>query len=99
MSETLSVPVPLTTGDFAAFFHSLYKRPPFQWQQRLAAQVCAGHWPDYIKLPTSSGKTAVIDIAVFALAYQAARENRPVAGRDAPRRIFFVVDRRIIVNE
>lgn len=99
MSQVAKLRTPLAAGDFAAFFRALYKRPPFRWQQRLATQVCTGHWPEYIKLPTSSGKTAVIDIAVFALAFQAAKENRPATGRNAPRRIFFVVDRRIIVNE
>ena len=55
-------------------------------------------WPEAIALPTASGKTACMDIAVFALAAQASR----LAGRQAitaPRRIFFVVDRRVIVDE
>ncbi|MDE2507549.1 MAG: type I-U CRISPR-associated helicase/endonuclease Cas3, partial [Planctomycetota bacterium] len=43
-----------------------------------------------------SGKTACIDIAIFALACQAARV---VADRTAPRRIFFCVNRRVIVDE
>ena len=57
-------------------------------------------WPDAIALPTGAGKTACMDIAVFALAAQADAEF-PDAGRAvaAPRRIFFVVDRRIIVDE
>ena len=55
-------------------------------------------WPDAIALPTGAGKTACLDIAVFALAAQAPRfgSGRPIT---APRRIFFVVDRRIIVDE
>ena len=55
-------------------------------------------WPDAIALPTGAGKTACLDIAVFALAAQAPRFG---SGRamTAPRRIFFVVDRRIIVDE
>ena len=55
-------------------------------------------WPDAIALPTGAGKTACLDIAVFALAAQA---NRLGSGHamTAPRRIFFVVDRRIIVDE
>lgn len=57
-------------------------------------------WPDVIALPTGAGKTACIDIAVFALAVRAQHASldsgRAVA---APRRIFFVVDRRIIVDE
>ena len=56
-----------------------------------------GPWPAAIALPTASGKTACMDIAVFALAAQA---RRLAAGQTitAPRRIFFVVDRRIIVD-
>ena len=55
-------------------------------------------WPEAIALPTASGKTACLDIAVFALAAQA---SRLAAGQviAAPRRIFFVVDRRVIVDE
>ena len=55
-------------------------------------------WPDAIALPTGAGKTACLDIAVFALAAQALRvgSGRAMA---APRRIFFVVDRRTVVDE
>lgn len=63
-----------------------------------AVDRCSEPWPDAIALPTGAGKTACLDIAVFALAAQAHRFG---AGRAmaAPRRIFFVVDRRIIVDE
>ncbi|MGC8540068.1 MAG: hypothetical protein ACP5QA_05485 [Phycisphaerae bacterium] len=47
-------------------------------------------------MPTAAGKTACIDIAVFALACQA---HLPPEKRTAPRRIFFVVDRRIVVDQ
>ena len=55
-------------------------------------------WPEAIALPAASGKTACLDIAVFALAAQA---SRLAAGKviAAPRRVFFVVDRRVIVDE
>lgn len=75
---------------FAEFFHEVYKREPFPWQKRLAKRVCEGDWPSAIALPTAAGKTACIDVAVFALACRA---------KDAPRRIFFVVDRRIVVDQ
>ena len=65
-------------------------KSPFPWQSRLAAQVCAGSWPRAIALPTAAGKTAAIDVAVFALACGAP---------NAPRRVFFVVDRRIVVDQ
>ena len=55
-------------------------------------------WPGAIALPTASGKTACMDIALFALASQACRMADKQA-MTAPRRIFFVVDRRMIVDE
>ncbi len=85
--------------DFATFFQAANDAKPFLWQQRLAVLACQGHWPRYIQLPTASGKTSCLDIAVFALAYQASRRHRTNQTIDAPRRIFFVVDRRIIVSE
>ncbi|MCY4211121.1 MAG: type I-U CRISPR-associated helicase/endonuclease Cas3 [Gammaproteobacteria bacterium] len=55
-------------------------------------------WPGAIALPTASGKTACMDIALFSLASQAGRMvNKQIL--TAPRRIFFVVDRRVIVDE
>jgi CRISPR-associated endonuclease/helicase Cas3 len=84
---------------FLAFFEAIHGRAPFRWQARLAEQACHGDWPRYIKLPTASGKTSCLDIAVFALAHQAWRRYASGAAIDAPRRIYFVVDRRIIVNE
>ncbi|MCX7429124.1 MAG: type I-U CRISPR-associated helicase/endonuclease Cas3 [Planctomycetia bacterium] len=93
--------MPLRPDDFRTFFGELYKdeeeRPfePFPWQERLAKRVCEGDWPACIAVPTAGGKTACIDIAVFALAVQASAGER----RTAPRRIFFVVDRRVIVDQ
>jgi len=82
-------------GDFDAFFREAHDCDPYPWQRRLAAAAVAGNWPPVIDLPTGSGKTAVIDIAVFALACQAALE--PTA-RTAARRVFFCVNRRVIVD-
>ena len=64
----------------------------------IADEATPSPWPEAIALPTASGKTACMDIALFALAVQASRPDsgRPIA---APRRIFFVVDRRTIVDE
>ena len=89
--------------EFAQFFGALWGKPPFAWQQELADRVFGNadrlaEWPEAIALPTASGKTACVDIAVFALAKQASRMDR---GKiiTAPRRIFFVVDRRVIVDQ
>ncbi|MDR7502071.1 MAG: type I-U CRISPR-associated helicase/endonuclease Cas3 [Armatimonadota bacterium] len=81
---------------FGSFFDALWGQDPFPWQQMLAERVAAGEWPLALDLPTASGKTACLDIAVYALATQA---YRPLAERTAPRRIWFVVDRRIVVDE
>ncbi len=97
--NTLTEHPELEADAFPAFFHSLYGRTPFRWQTRLAERACLGDWPRFIKLPTASGKTSCIDIAVFALAHQAWRRHSTGSAIEAPRRIFFVVDRRIIVNE
>ncbi len=83
-------------SDFSAWFHSLWGYSPFPWQAMLAERAAQGTWPQALDLPTASGKTACIDIAVYALAAQA---ERPLAERTAPRRIWFVVDRRIVVDE
>lgn len=90
----------LTASRFGDFFKTLWGYSPFAWQQALTERVMENidrPWPEAIALPTAAGKTACIDIAVFALASQASR----MANSDitAPRRIFFVVDRRIIVDE
>lgn len=82
--------------EFDAYYREVYGHPPFPWQRMLAERLSVDEWPACIDLPTASGKTAFIDIAVFALACQA---DRPVEERTAPRRIFFVVDRRIVVDE
>ena len=87
-----------TMPRFEEFFHGLWGYKPFPWQSMLAKRVAekGGEWPQWIDLPTASGKTACIDIAVYALAAQA---DFPVSKRTAPRRIWFVVDRRIVVDE
>lgn len=80
----------LQANQFREFFQALHGRPAFPWQEALAEQVCTGEWPEVIHLPTASGKTACLDIALFALALR---------DKGAARRIFFVVDRRVVVNE
>jgi CRISPR-associated endonuclease/helicase Cas3 len=83
----MNPPIP---EQFTEFFQAIYGYEPFPWQKRLSRRVCNGDWPRAIALPTAAGKTGCIDIAVFALA---------CGSKDAPRRIFFVVDRRIVVDQ
>ncbi len=81
---------------FPSFFRSLWSCDPFPWQRLLAERLAEGKWPRVLDLPTASGKTACMDAAIYALAAQA---DRLVWERTAPRRIWFVVDRRIVVDE
>lgn len=82
--------------EFAKWFRTLWGYDPFPWQAMLAERVAEGTWPQAIDLPTAAGKTACLDIAIYALAAQA---DGLFAERTAPRRIWFVVDRRIVVDE
>ena len=91
-------PTSLTADDFSAFFRELWGADcdPFPWQRAFARRMCAGQVPDYVAVPTGSGKTACLDAAVFALAVQTAL---PLVKRSQGRRIFFIVNRRVIVDE
>ena len=82
---------------FVEFFRAVHDdADPFPWQTRLARRLCDSHeWPRIIDLPTGSGKTACIDIAIFHFLAAIAEGRTGVA----PRRIAFVVDRRVIVDE
>jgi CRISPR-associated endonuclease/helicase Cas3 len=85
---------PLAATDFDAFFRAVHNCDPFPWQSRLARRVSEGEWPRLLDLPTGSGKTAVLDVAVFTLALHASSGLPKV-----PRRIVYVVDRRTIVDQ
>jgi CRISPR-associated endonuclease/helicase Cas3 len=81
---------------FAEFFHALWGHPPYRWQQWLAERVTAGDWPHTIGVPTGTGKTSAIDVALYALSAEA---HLPPHARRQPRRILVVVDRRTIVDQ
>lgn len=80
----------LLISDFDAFFSAVYGDEPFRWQRRLCKRVLEEGWPRVVQLPTASGKTSVMDVAVFALA---------AGAREARRRMAFIVDRRVVVDE
>ena len=70
----------LTSADFVPLFKAVWGFDPFPWQERLLLRLVTGkdahhnykgepgRWPDVLDLPTGSGKTAALDIAVFHLA-------------------------------
>lgn len=90
----------LDPSHFDHWFRALYDfkpdQDPFPWQRRLFRHwLCPpnpadARWPNLLKLPTASGKTSIIDLAVLALA-----AGSPCARR----RIALVVDRRLVVDE
>ncbi len=81
----------LPVSEFDAFFEAVHDHAPYPWQSRLTRRVLAeGRWPRVIDLPTGTGKTSVLDTAVFTLA------ARPDL---FPRRVVFVIDRRIVVDQ
>lgn len=85
----------LMAADFAEFHEAVRKRRPFPWQADLVSEVLDGNgWPDVVDIPTGLGKTTLIDIAVFVAAATGCAATSP--GR---RRVFFVIDRRIVVDE
>ena len=81
----------LDAAGFDAYFRAVHDVEPYPWQSRLTRQVLTNErWPDVIDLPTGTGKTAVLDTAIYTLAV------RPDL---FPRRIVFVIDRRIVVDQ
>lgn len=87
----------LSVDDFEAFHRAVHDRDPFDWQNRLLRKIVEERtWPRVLDLPTGTGKTTCIDIALFALALDAAAAP---AERWCPRRIAMVVDRRVVVDQ
>ncbi|HEU4583756.1 MAG TPA: type I-U CRISPR-associated helicase/endonuclease Cas3 [Polyangiaceae bacterium] len=85
---------------FSEFFEAIHHSAPFPWQEGLAHKVVREGWPSALDIPTGAGKTAAIDVAVFHLAVEACANKKDRAAEwTAPRRIFFIVDRRLVVDD
>ncbi|MYA15971.1 MAG: type I-U CRISPR-associated helicase/endonuclease Cas3, partial [Gammaproteobacteria bacterium] len=81
---------------FTDFYKAIHGRDPFPWQARLARRVAArNEWPEEVGVPTGLGKTACLDIAVWWLAAQA---DHDPSQRSSPTRIWWVVNRRLLVD-
>ena len=94
---------PLAATDFPEFFEALWATEsnagpsPFPWQEELVARLVEERrWPDLVDLPTGSGKSSLLEIAIFLQALDAEREP---AERWMPRRVVLVVDRRVVVDQ
>lgn len=81
--------------DFKAAFRQFGGHDPYPWQVRLYERFMAGDIPDVLDIPTGLGKTSIIPIWLIALA--SARDQG--AGMHVPRRLVYIVDRRVIVDQ
>lgn len=85
----------LTADRFSEFFEALYGYGPRAWQTRLLGSLLDDHrWPSAIVAPTGTGKSAVVDVHVFANALSAVG-----SGPRVPRRLAVCVNRRAIVDQ
>lgn len=72
---------------FESFFRAVHGLDPFPWQMEAARRLVAGEALSAVSVPTACGKTALIDAAVYAAAHGSVR------------RIAFIIDRRVVVDE
>ncbi len=93
MATPTSIQKPV--ADFESIFKALTGNPPYPWQCKLFELFLSGTIPPNIDLPTGSGKTSIMSIWLLALARQAQRP-RDVS---LPRRLVWVVDRRVVVDQ
>ena len=73
--------------NFNSMFHAIHGYNPFPWQSNAAKLLLQNATSLTIKVPTASGKTAMIDAALFS------------AAQGGPRKIVFIIDRRVVVDE
>jgi CRISPR-associated endonuclease/helicase Cas3 len=90
------VVVPKSEHPFASVFQTLTGNPPYPWQEELFLELLSDSFPGNINLPTGSGKTSIMAVWLAALAQQASE-----SGPDTriPRRLVWVVDRRVVVDQ
>lgn len=92
---TLAPDHALRLEDFPDFVQEVRGHRPFPWQTAYLHKIAeSGTWPD-LDIPTGLGKTSIIDIWAYLLASQHASGTR----RTVPLRLFFVVDRRLVVDQ
>ncbi len=89
---------PLQPRDFPDYFEALWGYSPFPWQSRLVESAWReGRFPSLLDLPTGTGKTSVLDIAVFLMAL--GTNIQPNTQPRFPRRAFLIIDRRVVVDQ
>ncbi len=83
------------------FFNTKYKQlryphGPMNWMRRMFYDVINGSPPSLVDLPTATGKTDVVVIWLIALSWYAKYKD---ATNPVPRRLVWVVNRRVLVQQ
>jgi CRISPR-associated endonuclease/helicase Cas3 len=81
---------------FRSIFLALTDNEPFPWQGKLFLRLAAGDLPRHCDVPTGLGKTSVIAVWIAALGATLAN---PAQHRQVPRRLVYIVDRRVVVDQ
>lgn len=85
----------LSFEDFNALYCALTGHDgACRWQHRLFTDIEAGRFPTDVELATGLGKTSIIVLWALALGRALARHSNAV-----PRRMAYVVDRRVVVDQ
>ena len=82
--------------NFDEFFKAATGHTPFRWQERLYRQFLKGNLPARCNIPTGLGKTSIITIWLLALAEQLRMGSAAIG---LPRRLVYIVDRRVVVDQ
>lgn len=83
---------------FRTYFPKLaHVDAPYHWQEQCFQDMLADRLRDSLALPTGTGKTAIMQIWLLALAF---RQIAPDPAKpDIPRRLAWVVNRRVVVDQ
>jgi CRISPR-associated endonuclease/helicase Cas3 len=82
---------------FAKRFEALTGNAPFPWQERLFLWFLSDKTlPTDVSLPTGTGKTSIMAIWLLALAAKSSADSRQIS---IPRRLIWVVNRRVVVDQ
>jgi CRISPR-associated endonuclease/helicase Cas3 len=81
---------------FASVFQALTGNAPFPWQESLFLRFISERFPTNVCLPTGTGKTTIMALWLLALAEKLSVDIWQTA---IPRRLIWVVNRRVVVDQ
>jgi len=80
---------------FKDWFLRLRGFTPYPWQTALFLAVLTGTLPSLVYIPTGGGKTDIITVWLLAVLWQIEQTGTTAI----PRRLYFAVDRRVVVDQ